>query len=239
MTKKLTHLLPLVFACLLLPAAVSAIPLTIDSTPKETGGPFLHNVFHSASSNGGSSGTILAWFDLDGSQVSSYDPVTGALALHVNLYSTSGLSTQIGTATGISSNLAASNFDGTTGGTVGTIDWSINLTSSGTFATYLGGTGLHNETVTYLDFVYSTSSAGYAANSWANPVLTLWGANGTPLDPSSNKNFSGSNLGTDVVFKTGSPIPSLPETQVPEPGSLLLLASGLFGSAAWRRRLRA
>lgn len=239
-----------------------AVPLQIVSSPQENSGPFLHNVFHQASGSGGASGSILAWFDLDATQLSVYDPATGALNAYFKIFSGSNLSTQIGTATAVGTGLLGSALSDMTevNAILGSITWTLAVTSpsSTTFDNYMEGrdgdvgdtnsafmqTAPNTWTITqrFADLRYVTSSLGYTANSWdpTGGSLTLWGADGTfigsdkgPLNgPGGMGGFGGSaELGVDLVLKTGAVV-------TPEPGTLLLLGSGLAGLGIVRRRKR-
>ncbi len=223
--------------CLCVTSQAYAAPLEITETPQSTSGPFRHNVFHTAGSNGGASGSIIVWFDLDTSQTSTFDPDTGDLDLHVNLYNNSSFTTLVGTAVGTSSDFFDVNvFTGTnTNNLVGTIDWDFTLNGS---ATTFMTNNLVDSTLKFLDHDYVTSSSGDTANSFVPGItqdtMTLWGADGTP--DSSNGKFTGSSLGMDLVFKaednlepTGEPIPT------PAAAGLGLSLLGLLGITRPRR----
>ncbi|MEZ5563762.1 MAG: VPLPA-CTERM sorting domain-containing protein [Gammaproteobacteria bacterium] len=228
------------FGCMLAAAGVAvslAAPLasaaTIIATPQETGGGFLHNVFHSANANGGASGTIWAWVDLDTSYGASNDwnAATGALEIHVNIYADSALTSLQGTAVGTSANLLGANFsapNAQNGGLLGNIVWDFDAAA----LAYLQSkdaaiTDLLSQA--FVDRNYVTSANGFQANSLANNSVTLWGADSAAL---LNTNTSGSNfdtattiLGTDLVF-----------TVVPVPAAVWLFGSGLAVLGAVRRR---
>jgi hypothetical protein len=212
---------------LTLPAVVTASPLVIMSTPQSTSGPFLHNVFHTASSNGGAGGQIKAWFDLDPGFTSTYDPMTGALLLHVEIFSNSALTNQIGTAVGTGTGLVGSALNANLDAVVGEISWSFNMSLSGGtdgLSTYMAsqslGTGTAysvTQTVLDTDFVPSATNV---PNSWDGQSLSLWGADGY----TGGTSFNNAKLGVDVV------------AAVPEPSSIVALGLGLLAAARARRR---
>jgi hypothetical protein len=205
---------------------------TIIATPQETGGGFLHNVFHSANSGGGTSGTIWAWMDLDTSYGASNDwnAATGALEIHVNIYSNSALTSFKGTAVGTSTNLAAANFSAPNsqdGGLLGNIVWDFDAAA----LAYLQGkdaaiTDLLSQA--FVDRNYATSTNGFQANSLANNSVTLWGADSAALNHTltsgSNFNTATTILGTDLVF-----------TVVPVPAAVWLFGSALAALGVARR----
>ncbi len=223
-----------VVSVLSLAGSARANVLTITSTPQENTGSFLHNVFHTADSNGGAGGSILAWFDLDTTQSSTWDPVSGALSLHVNVYSDAGLSNLIGTAHGVhgSDALEGSDFNAFDNSMIGVIDWNIDLTGASAFATYMTGklgaqpSGGWTLGLQYADHNYVTSSQGYRANSWENGAVTLWGADGTRR--ANGYQFDNAILGTDLVFTARA---------VPIPGAMALGAIGLGFAGLIRRRM--
>lgn len=220
-----------------------AASMTIVATPQETGAPFAHNVFHSASGLGGASGTIFAWFLLDTSlapgEVNAWDPVTGALEIHVNVYSTSAHTTLVGTAIGVSSNLFIANMnapDAQNGGLIGNITWTID---AGALA-FINGQPAAVPAVAattsqaFVDRKYTATTAGGFQPNSTNIVggmrtVTLWGADTASLlnTATSGDNFNTvtTSLGTDLVFQV-----------VPLPAPLLLLGSGLVALVGLRHR---
>jgi len=198
-------------------AAVFAAPIQIASTPSETGGPFRHNVFHEASSNGGTSGAILAWYDL-GSGGGSWNPDTGAFTINIDIFSDSALTASIGTAVGTGS-LSATAFNGFDGGLIGTIGWNFDATAE--------GNGLTDTITSFIDKNYATSSAGYVANSTTGNYssLTLWGADGNYNVNTGMFDTTTTSMGVDLVV-----------TFVPVPAAVWLFGSGLIGLVTVARR---
>lgn len=223
--------LSLATLCILVMAVNAQATLTITSTPQATSGPFRHNVFHTAHTSGGAGGTILAWFDLDTTApTSTYDELTGALAINIGIFTSSGLTTQIGTATGTGVGLVGSDLNLNLNNIVGTITWNFDMSlgSGSSLATHLGsnghGTGgdTYSITQTFLDTDF-VPSAENVPNGWDGTNLTLWGADGY----TSGTTYGNATLGVDMVA-----------TAVPEPTSLMLTGLGLVGFAALRRRKR-
>lgn len=197
----------LTFLVLLLPAAGSA--LTITGLPTDTVGPLRHNVFHDASvpGSGGANGTVLAWFDLDTSMTSSWDPLTGALDLYVSIFSDSALTSLVGYGHATSADMAGANFNAYDNSLIGSIAWSFDPGA----AAWLGMAGVVQE---FYDHNYAADSSGNIANSYLGNTVTLWGADGTA---DGNGFFTDATLGVDMVWT------------VPEPAVLVLFGFGLIG----------
>ena len=200
--------------CSVFTGAVMAAPMAINDLPTESTGPFQHNVFHSASSNGGQSGTIYSWFTL-GVGGGSWDPVSGAFSLNVDLWNDAGATVSEGTATA-TGNLNSAAFNGYDGGLIGSITWDFTHATD----SYLNGLG--SVTLSFLDYNYATSTQGYTANSTTANSMTLWGADGSH---DVNGNFSGATMGMDMVA-----------TFVPVPAAVWLFGSGLLGLVGVARR---
>jgi len=224
--------------------------MTLVDAPQEASGPFRHNLFHGATSAGGAGGSILSWFALDTAFGASnfYDPATGDLEAHFDLFATSSLTSPIGTAQVLSSTVDGSVLGDAveSGVLVGTLSWEIDLSSTGSgplhdhLVASFGDEAddIWNLDTDFADVFYVTSSGGRTANRWADPHLTLWAAgapNGLSFTGSSKTGGSGglggfgstAALGVDLVLT------------VPEPDSAPLLALGLGGLWLAGRRRRA
>ena len=190
----------------------------------QTSGPFQYNAFHTAETNGGMSGTVLAWFAIGRGDTGYWDPVTGDFQLSVHLFDDSGLSANAGTAFA-SGNLSYAEFNGYDGGLIGTITWDFSKATNSVLAS------LGTATIKLLDFNYATSSTGLTANSLDANTMTLWGAEGE-YDPLTGLfDTATTTIGMDMValFAT-DPKP------VPVPAAVWLFGSGLLGLAAIGRR---
>ena len=214
--------LPILFVCTTLQAA----QIQIKALPTETSGGFSHNLFHDSSTQRGTSGATLAWFDL-GAGFSYWDPDTGDFNLNINLYSDSGLNNFIGTAVGTSNDLLLSNFGPGDGGVIGNISWDFDAT--------LNATGNWDDTTMwFFDRFYAVSGDGYVPNSVTATSMTLWGSDCT-LNPS-----SGICLNFDNTLPL--PLPSLGmgvdfvATFVPVPAAVWLFGSGLLALVGISRR---
>ncbi len=218
-----------VLVILALPVVAGASPLILFSTPQSTSGPFLHNVFHTASSHGGSGGQIKAWFDLDSAFTSTYDPMSGDLLIHINIFSDKNYTNAIGTAVGTGVGLVGSALNANVDAVVGTISWSFDMSASGGtdgLSTYMASQGLGSGTAyavtqTFLDTDF-VPTANNVPNSWDGANLSLWGADGH----TGGTSYNDATLGVDMV------------ASVPEPGSLVVLGVGLLTAAGARRRRR-
>jgi hypothetical protein len=117
---------------------------------------------------------------------------------------------------------------------VGTIDWSIDLSSSAgsVLETYLETTfgdeldDVWERQTKFADVFYITSPQGRTANTWTGLDLTLWGADGSFIG--SNKLGGPGGLGG---FGTSADFGSDVVMTVPEPATLLVTLGGLVGLA--------
>lgn len=228
---------------LILGLSAPAAAVTIVASPQNTASGFKHNVFHSATGQGGAGGTILAWYDLDPGGSNDWNLGTGVLTAEFDIFDDSALTTFIGTAT------ATGNIDGSEISDaveqnliIGSLTWTFDLSADTGSSLYAhleavyGAEGddiWENITMQFADVMYSTSAQGRTANTYVHPDLSLWGADGT---------FSGSSLlggpggfggfgstallGTDLVLE-------LPEVQ-----PWVQLAMGLAGLWGYGRRRR-
>ena len=217
----------------------SAELLTIISLPVETSNPLPHTNFHASNTGSGTGGSILGWANLSSAAPSTYDPVTGDLDLHLNLYTTSANALandpiqSIGEAHGVSSNLVGSDFNQFDGNVIGTIDWTFDTNVALVFFQHPLMT---NVTMTFVDFDYVTTADGFTANTWDGKNLTLWGADGTYLgagfEGGGKFDVESTTIGFDFVGVTDG-------TVIPEPSSMMLLLMGttcLGGVGYWKRR---
>lgn len=217
-------------ACLSLPATAMAVPLNIISTPHNAGS-FTPNVFHT-SINGGGSGSILGWFDLDTTGSNTYDPDTGDLFAAFNIYSDRNHTNQIGSVLA-DGNLPAANFQGN-GGLAGSIDWTFSFSIDNILQDYL--IGQNHITLNYFDRVYTQTALGHDVNGWEDGYLSLWGAGQLDeanliCDPQEDVPCFFQQqvpyLGSDIIIQTAS---------TPEPMSMALMASGFAGMLGLRKR---
>ena len=209
-----------VIACLLAFLPTMAMSARIISMPTDdTGGasdPFRHNLFHDASLGSGANGAVLAWFDLDTTMSNTWNPVTGALDLHVNIFGDADQNVLLGTGHATSNGLVGAGFGQFDDTSLGLIDWDF---SPGAAAVLFA----NSITMDFIDHAYPPDTAGNVPNSYVGNIVTLWGADGTHNVGTGG--FSGSTLGVDMVFV------------VPEPAILLLMSVGLLGiGAAVRKR---
>ncbi|MBZ0167234.1 MAG: PEP-CTERM sorting domain-containing protein [Candidatus Omnitrophica bacterium] len=220
--------LPAVLMAILLTSVwAEAAPHDVIDSPQHIGG-FTHNVFHT-SRDGGPSGSILAWMDLDTTQMNTYDPVTGDLVASFNLFNDSNFAQPIGSVLA-SGNLPGNNFQGD-GGLAGTITWTFDFDVDNILEDYLEG--LTAITMNYLDQVYVTSSLGTDVNSWDDPYLSLWGSGRLALNDMCGDQqecpVDSKYLGSDVVIETA---------HTPEPMTAALLGTGMIGAFGLRRQRR-
>lgn len=206
---------------------VEAAPHDIVESPQHIG-RFTHNVFHS-STDGGPSGSILAWMNLDTTMVNTYDPATGGLSATFNLFKDSNFAQPIGSVFAAGS-LPGANFQGD-GGLAGNIAWTFNFDVDNILEDYLEG--VTTITMNYLDQVYVTSALGTDVNSWDDPYLSLWGSGRLALNDVCDQQqeclVDPKYLGSDVVIET---------VHTPEPMTAALMATGMVGAFGLRRRRR-
>jgi len=221
------------------PAPATAAILDIVDAPKESSGPFWHNVFHTANSNNAMSGQIKAWFGLDtDSSGNTYDTVTGAFDADFLIFKNKNSSQVVGTASA-SGSIDSALLNAAPGSIAGTLTWSFNLTDSnhGLYK-YLDDFGDPNTlsiTQTFLSDDFVTASSGRIANSFqtepSSSYITLWGADGF-----SNGAYQTPTLGVDLVVELQGGLNGSgndDETEVPEPAGLAAL--GLIIALLQRR----
>lgn len=227
MTKSNLFVVALAVALVSITTQAEAASHAIIDSPQHIG-QFTHNVFHT-SRDGGPSGSILAWMDLDRTATNTYDPMNGDFMASFNLYTDSGFTSPIGNVIGLGS-LPGANFQGD-GGLAGTITWNFTFDVDNILEDYLEG--VTAVTMNYFDQVYITSALGTDVNSWDDPYLSLWGAGRISLQDACDGDqcFPDSKyLGSDVVVETA---------HTPEPVTALLFASGMAGMATVRRKKKA
>ena len=212
-------LVSIALALALFCSVAQAAIVQINELPTNSGAGFKHNNFHGASLADGADGMKLGWFDL-GSGGGSYNTVTGAFIVNINIYSEETLSSSIGTAVG-NGNLTLANFNVFDGGLIGSIFWNFDVAAE--------VNGLSDTTMNFYDVNYGVSSAlnpEYRPNSAFNNHMTLWGADGD-LDPTTGLYTTGTHptIGVDLVA-----------TFVPVPAAVWLFGSGLLAIAGISRR---
>lgn len=159
---------------------------------------FRTTVFHTASSNGGMSGSVLA--EADGLGASgTWNSVTGAIDFTFGLGGGESVS-----ATG--NLLFPGNHDSAI---IGSIDFTFSYD-------ILGGTNMH--TVKFLDHDYGIP------NNFENGIIALWGAAGAPSSKGGGRFVTPAGLGADLrLVVAEAPLPAA----LPLMGGALL-ALGLF-----------
>jgi hypothetical protein len=243
-----------------------AAPLEIVRTPQmDSGSIFNHNTFFRPTQDvGGSSdllsGTELGWFTLDPTADATqrwYDPETGDLFARFLVFGTSAAINADGsiragydpiatvTATGsqmrgagsatpnFADNSYADPFRDLADVIIGTITWSFSGVRSGTaLHAELGGSAGHRTTA-FADWDYYPAFNEYLQVNGEDGGLTVLGANGDYQTGQGTGNFVGSTFGVTLDSQTGS---TIPQEAMPEPGTIGLLATGLLGLVARRRR---
>lgn len=217
-----------IYAALLLMFSFSAQAVVIDyiDTHGTNSGEPLRSVIHTAESNysgfnnpDNQSGDILAFITLDTSTTSTWDLLTGAINININLTDFGGTNI-LGTASGTGT-LDPNDFNGD-GGLFGSIDWSFDADASN----LLGGI---TSLTTYFE---DTSYGGTNSNSYDGEFLYLWGADG--YDPLASDEVH-SELG-DIVQGQSTFGMDLTIHTVPVPASIWLFVTGLIGLVGVVRR---
>lgn len=202
--------------------------LTFVDLPVDTSEPLPHTLFHSSDTGFGTGGAILGWADLDPNTPSTYDPLTGALDLHLDIFAESSFIHFLGNAHGTSSNLVGSEFNDFDGAIVGTITWQFDGLVPLAFNLLNFDPQTDSVTMSFPDYNYGTSVDGFTFASWDGTALALEGADGTYLG-AGKFDVDTTSLGLEFVGIT-----------TPEPSSLALWTTGMLILAVggWRHRRR-
>lgn len=195
-----------------------AVPLEIVEVQSNSQDPdFPHSFFH-VNNDGGTSGLISRYVDLDYDATSYYNPETGEVSIELIAYTDAELTEAVATAsaTGV---LDPAGQAGSSSATL--VAGYLNFSFSD---------GTPDTTIFFDSDIYNGSADNYVPNTVNGQFVSLWGA-GLIGGEDFGEDLRFSHLGLDIVFQTGDPLNS----EVPEPSTVLLLGAGA-GAVLYRRR---